>query len=266
MPERASQLNSNSTALPLSGVRVVVTRSADKADTLTQPLAALGAEVIEMPATRVELLDTAPVLAVLRNLSRYQWLVFTSQNAVTFFLRLLHQAGQDVHALAGRKVAAVGPATAGALQAAGIAVTVTPRRFVAEGLLDEFRARDDVRGSRVLYLVARGAREVLPVGLRELGASVDVTPLYRSVPDVEGAATVRERLLAGGVDLITFTAGSTVRAFVDAVGADAAARAGIVSIGPITSSAARDLGLEVRAEAAPSTIEGLIQATVAARR
>ena len=266
MYEHASQTNSNSTARPLTGVRVVVTRSADKADTLTQPLAALGAEVIEMPATRVELLDTGPVLDVLRNLSRYQWLVFTSQNAVTFFWQLLRQAGRDASAIAGLRVAAVGPATAGALQALGVEVTVTPRRFVAEGLLDALRARDDVKGSRVLYLVARGAREVLPVGLRELGASVDVTPLYRSVPDVQGAAALRERLLRGEVDLLTFTAGSTVRAFVDAVGADAVARAGIVSMGPITSAVVRDLGLEVRAEAAPSTVEGLIQATVAARR
>lgn len=266
MPDHPSQPGSNSTAQPLAGVRVVVTRSADKADTLTQPLAALGAEVIAMPATRVELLDTGPVLDVLRNLSRYQWLVFTSQNAVTFFWQLLGQAGRDARAIAGLRVAAVGPATASALRALGVEVAVTPRRFVAEGLLEALRARDDVKGSRVLYLVARGAREVLPVGLRELGASVDVTPLYRSVPDVQGAAALRERLQRGEVDLVTFTAGSTVRAFVDAVGADAVARAGIVSIGPITSAAVRDLGLEVRAEAAPSTMAGLIQATVAARR
>lgn len=266
MREPESQSRSHPAAHPLSGARVVVTRSAEKADTLVQPLAALGAEVIEMPATRVELLDTAPVLEALRHLARYQWLVFTSQNAVAFFWQLLRQAGQDASALSGLRVAAVGPATASALEALGIAVAVTPQRFVAEGLLDALRARDDVRGSRVLYLVARGAREVLPAGLRALGASVDVTPLYRSVPDAEGAAALRERLLRGEVDLVTFTAGSTVRAFVDAVGADAAARAGIVSIGPVTSAVVRELGLEVRAEASPSTIDGLIQATVAARR
>ncbi len=266
MREPVLPINADAAAHPLSGVRVVVTRSADKADTLSRPLAALGAEVIEMPATRVELLDTAPVLAVLRKLSRYQWLVFTSQNAVTFFWQLMQQAGQDASALSGLRVAAVGPATASALQALGITVAVTPQRFVAEALLEALRQRDDVQGSRVLYLVARGAREVLPVGLRQLGATVDVTPLYQSVPDAAGAAALRERLLRGDVDLITFTAGSTVRAFVEVVGVDAAARAGIVSIGPITSAVVRELGLEVRAEAAPSTVEGLIAATVAARR
>jgi uroporphyrinogen-III synthase len=165
------------------------------------------------------------------------------------------------------KVAAVGPATTGALRDLGIPVAVTPRRFVAEGLLEALAERDDVRGSRMLYLVARGAREVLPAGLRALGATVDVIPLYRSVADVaDGAESLRDRLLRDEVDLVTFTAGSSARAFVEAVGADAAAHAGIVTIGPATSAAVRDLGLEVRAEAEPSTIQGLVEATVAARR
>ncbi len=265
MPEPAHDPMSTTAARALAGTRVVVTRSADRAATLTGPLAALGAEVIEMPATRVELLDTAPVLEALRHLASYDWLIFTSRNAVTFFWQLLRRSGQDASALTTLRVAAVGPATAGALQELGIDVAVTPRRFVAEGLLEAFADRDDVTGTRILYLVARGAREVLPAGLRDLGARVDVTPLYRSVPDVQGAAALRERLLRNEVDLVTFTAGSSVRAFVDAVGADAAAHAGIVSIGPATSDVVRELGLNVRAQADPSTIEGLVRATVAAR-
>lgn len=261
-PEYTPQAN----ARPLAGARVVVTRAADNAAGLAGPLAALGAEVIEMPVTRLELLDTAPVLEALRSLSSYDWLIFTSQNAVAFFRQLLRATDQDAAALAAIRVAAVGPATAAALEALGIAVAVTPRRFVAEGLLDAFRARDDVRGRRVLYLAAAGAREVLPAGLRDMGATVDVTPLYRSVAGVAGAGALRARLLAGEVDLVTFTAGSAARAFVEAVGADAASRAGIVTIGPATSAVVRELGLPVRAEADPSTIEGLVAAVVAARR
>jgi uroporphyrinogen III methyltransferase / synthase len=249
---------------PLEGVRVVVTRAADKAESLAAPLAALGADVIAAPATRVELLDGAPARAAIANLTTYDWLVFTSQNAVQFFWRLLAEAGRDARALQDTAVAAVGPATAGALERLGIAVAVTPRRFVAEGLLEALCQREDPRGRRVLYLAARGARDVLPGGLRELGATVDVIPLYRSVPDVEGAAALREQLLRGDVGLVTFTAGSAVRAFVDAVGPDAAARAGIVTIGPATSLAVRELGLPVRAEADPSTLEGLVEAVVAA--
>lgn len=250
----------------LSGIRVGVTRAAERSAALAGPLEALGAEVVAMPATRVEPLDPAPVVAALADIAAYGWLVFTSQNAVSFFWELWRSAGKDARALADVRVAAVGPATAAALEQLGVAVAVTPDRFVAEGLLDALRARDDVKGRRVLYLVARGAREVLPAGLRALGATVDVLPLYRSVPDVEGAAALRERLLRGDLHLVTFTAGSSVRAFVDGVGPDAAARAGLVSIGPATSAVIRELGLEVRAEADPSTLDGLVQAVVAAAR
>ncbi|MDE3127357.1 MAG: uroporphyrinogen-III synthase, partial [Gemmatimonadota bacterium] len=228
--------------------------------------AALGADIVAAPATRIELLDTAPVLAALADLSAYDWLVFTSQNAVRFFWQLLAEAGRDAGALRAIRVAAVGPATAAAVEELGAAVTVTPQRFVAEGLLDALRERDDVRGRRVLYVVASGAREVLPEGLRALGARVDLMPLYRSVPDLAGAAALRERLLAGEIGFVTFTAGSAARAFVDAVGADAAARAAIVSIGPATSAVVRALGLDVRAEADPSTLDGLVAAVVAAAR
>ncbi len=250
----------------LSGTRVVVTRAASQADALSRPLAALGADVVEMPSTRVELLDTTPVVVALAKLEDYDWLVLTSQNAVRFFSEILVEAGRGAGALTGLRVAAVGPATAAALEAVGIAVTVTPRRFVAEGLLEAMRGRDDVRGRRVLYLVAHGARDVLAVGLRALGATVDVIPLYRSVPDAEGTAGLRERLLGGEIDVVTFTAGSSVRAFVGAVGADAAARAAIATIGPATSAVVRELGLKVRAEADPSTLDGLVQAVVAAVR
>ncbi|MDE3173742.1 MAG: uroporphyrinogen-III synthase [Gemmatimonadota bacterium] len=244
----------------------MVTSPADRAGALTAPLAALGAEVIEVPATRVEPLDPAPVLDALADLAAYDWLVFTSQTAVRFFWQLLTDAGRDAAALGRLRVAAVGPATARALEERGVPVAVTPEQFVAEGLLDALRGRDDVRGRRVLYPVASGARDVLPTGLRALGARVDVVALYRSVPGVEGAAALRARLLAGEIGLVTFTAGSAVRAFVTAVGADAAAHAGIVSIGPATSAVVRELGLAVRAVADPSTLDGLVAAVVAAAR
>ncbi len=249
-------------AASLSGVRVVVTRAAQAAPSFTTALAALGADVVEMPATRIEPLDAAPLRAAIANLARYDWVLFTSQNAVQIFWTALG----DARPMAGRRVAVVGPATAGALQALGIAVDVVPPRFVAEGLLESLGARDDVRGRRVLYLAAAGARDVLPEGLRRLGATVDVIALYRSAPDVEGAAAMRERLLRGEIDVVTFTAGSSVRAFVDAVGADAAARAGIATIGPATSAVVRGLGLTVRSEADPSTLDGLVAAVVASRR
>jgi uroporphyrinogen III methyltransferase/synthase len=249
---------------PLFGKRVVVTRARSQAASLSGRLAAAGAEVIEMPAIRVEPLDQAPLDAAIARLREYQWVVFTSQNAVRLFWQALLRAGLDARALATCRVAAVGPATGGALLDMGIAVDVAPERFVAEAMLDAMRADGSLDGARVLYASAEGARDVLPNGLNELGASVDAVPIYRSVPDVADADALRARIADGQVDVVTFTSASAVSAFVEAVGADVAGMVGSVSIGPITSDAARKARLRVLAEASPSTIDGLVDAVRAA--
>jgi uroporphyrinogen III methyltransferase/synthase len=245
---------------PLFGKRIVVTRARSQAASLSDRLSALGAQVVEMPATRIENLDPAPLRAAIAKLSEYGWAMFTSQNAVRIFWDQLRAASLDARALAGVKIGAVGPATASALLDRGLAVDVAPDRFVAEALIDALRGRRDVRGARVLYAAAEGARETLEEGLNELGAVVDRVMLYRSTADGEGATSLRERLLAGEIDLVTFTSASSVNAFVDAVGPDAAARVRAVSIGPVTTGAARARGLNVVIEAAQSTIAGLVDA------
>jgi uroporphyrinogen III methyltransferase/synthase len=160
------------------------------------------------------------------------------------------------------KLAAVGPATADALLERGLAVDIIPERYVAEGIVEALRGRDDVRGSRVLYPKAEGARDVLPTELRAMGAEVDEIPIYRTVPDPDGVRAAREALESGTVDVVTFTSSSTVRYFVDVVGLEAARRATIVSMGPITSATARALGLTVHVEAREATIEALVEAVV----
>ena len=249
---------------PLFGLRIVVTRAAAQASVLSARLREQGAHVLEMPATRVEPLDPAPMREAIGQLSTYRMLAFTSQNAVRLFWGQLLVAGRDARALAGIGVCAVGPATAAALLDCGIAVDVVPDRFVAEGVLEALAGGAGVAGSRVLYLCAEGARDVLPAGLREMGATVDVVPIYRSIPDGAGAPALRSALERGAVDLVTVTSASGVHGLVDAVGAEAAMRAPVASIGPVTSSAARDAGLEVAIEAESSTIDGLVAAIVAA--
>jgi uroporphyrinogen III methyltransferase / synthase len=176
---------------PLFGRRVVVTRAAAQAGALSERLRALGADVLEMPATRVEPLDPAPLAAALARLGEYDWMAFTSQNAVRLVWEALRAAGLDARALAGVRVCTVGSATGEALLARGIAVDVVPIRFVAEGVLEALAGRTDVQGARVLYATAEGARDVLPAGLRALGAVVDVVPVYRSTPDGAGAEKLR---------------------------------------------------------------------------
>jgi uroporphyrinogen III methyltransferase/synthase len=247
---------------PLFGKRVVVTRASAQAGSLTGRLSAAGAGVLEMPATRIEPGDAAMLRRTIDRLSDFDWLVLTSQNAVRILWNALRDAGRDARALAGLRVAAVGPATADALLERGIAVDVTPERFVAESLVAALAARADIRGARVLYAAAESARDVLPRGLEELGAAVERVELYRSVIDADGAAAFRERLAASGADVVTFTSASGVKAFVDAAGAGAASGMLVASIGPITTAAARDAGLNVAIEASTSTIDGLADAVI----
>jgi uroporphyrinogen III methyltransferase/synthase len=245
---------------PLFGKRILVTRAQAQATALSELLGAEGAEVVEMPATKIEPLDGPDIDLAMTRLAEYQWLIFTSQNGVRLFWAALHRHGLDSRALGKVKVAAVGPATADALLDRGIVVDVSPERFVAEALLDTLRERDDVRGTRVLYAAADGARDVLPQGLGELGAIVARVNLYRSVPDGSGAEEVRATLLNGAIDLVTFTSASAVRAFASTVGDDAAKRAKAASIGPVTSDAVRAAGMEIAVEADVATMSGLVEA------
>lgn len=247
---------------PLFGKRIVVTRATQQAPALSDKLRDLGADVIEMPATQIARLDLSSLRAAIANIGDYEWLIFTSQNAVAIFWEQLLGGGRDARALAGTRIAAVGPATAGALLEHGITVDLIPKRFVAEGLLEMMRERDDVSGNRVLYVTAEGARDVLPDGLRGLGADVTVMEAYRSIADGYGAERLSRAIEAGTVDLVTFTSASAVKAYVDAVGDDLALRVPAASIGPQTSEAVRAAGIELRYEADESTIDGLIAAVL----
>lgn len=252
--------------LPLFGRRVVVTRASAQATGLRDALAALGAEVLELPALRVEPLDAAPLAASVRRLDDYRWLVLTSQNAVALLWDALREAGLDARALAGVRIACVGRSTSEALLARGLAADVVPLRFVAEAVLDALSARDDVRGTRVLWVAAEGARAVLPEGLRALGCAVDTVHAYRTVSDGAGAEAVRSALGRGEVDLATFASASAVRGYVDAVGETLARRAPAISIGPVTSDAVRAAGIPLAAESGAATIDALLTAVIATLR
>jgi len=250
---------------PLFGKRIVVTRASAQAGGLRARLAELGAEVLDVPALRIEPLDQAPLRSALDRVAEYGWLVLTSQNAVAMLWDAMRESGRDARALAGVRVACVGRSTADALLQHGIAADVLPARFVAEGVLAEMEKRADVRGARALYVAAEGARDVLPDGLRDLGCTVDVVRAYRSASTGEGAEQLRNALLDGSVDAATFASASAVRGYVEAVGEEAARRAPAVSIGPVTSDALRAAGIEIIAEASEASIDGLVKAVLELR-
>jgi uroporphyrinogen III methyltransferase / synthase len=239
-----------------------VTRATPQAGTLRVALSSLGAEVLELPALRVVPLDPAPLREALDRVTEYDWIIFTSQNAVALLWESLRVAGRDARWLAGRRIACVGRATADTLLARGVAADVVPDRFVAEGVLEALDERDDVRGTRVLYVAAESARDVLPEGLTERGCRVDVVPVYRTSGDGAGAGALREALAAGRVDAVTFASASAVRGFIEAVGADLARRAPAVSIGPVTSDAVKAAGIPLGAEATEASIDALAAAAV----
>ncbi|HZK79165.1 MAG TPA: uroporphyrinogen-III synthase, partial [Gemmatimonadaceae bacterium] len=249
---------------PLFGKQIVVTRAAQTSTVLSDKFADLGADVIEMPATQIARLDLSPLREEMKNLDAYSWLIFTSRNAVQIFWEQLLGGGRDARTLAGLMIGAVGPATAGALLEHGIAVDLIPERFVAEGLLEKLAERDDVAGSKVLYVTAEGAREALPDGLTELGAEVNVIAAYRSIQDGTGAKKLKRAIESGTVSVVTFTSASAVRSYVGLVGEDLALTTRAASIGPQTTEAINAAGIELLCEAAESTTDGLVAAVLRA--
>ena len=138
----------------------------------------------------------APFDQALKNLSQYHWLVFTSANGVAAFMARLFEQGQDVRALGGLKIAAIGPATAESLRAYGLMADVVPPAFKAEVLLEALGPQV-TPGAKMLLARAQIAREVLPEGLVRLGAKVDVAPVYKSRLPQRDSPGGRSRLARG---------------------------------------------------------------------
>jgi uroporphyrinogen III methyltransferase/synthase len=260
--------------LPLFGQKIVITRDARQSSQLAEPFEALGAETIFVPVIEIAPPgDPAPLREAIRNLASYDWLIFTSANAVRAFVEALDEvartSGADLRSLRA-KICAIGPATKAAVEALHVRVDVMPKEYVAESLLDALKDVD-LKGQRVLLPRAAVARDVVPKTLRDRGAMVDVVEAYRTVQPA-AAEHLADDLRRRQPDWGTFTSSSTVKNFIAALGngdesagREAAHRlqtAGmkVASIGPITSATARQFGLRVDVEADPHTIPGLVAA------
>jgi uroporphyrinogen III methyltransferase / synthase len=245
---------------PLHGRRVVVTRARAQASGLAASLRALGAEVVELPAIRIEpRVESDDVRAAVAAIHTYALICLTSPNGVRLLCEAMVEQGRDARALANATIAAIGPGTAAALGELGVIPDVVPERFVAEALVEALE-QVEVKGRPVLVARAAEARDVLPDALRERGAEVDVVALYETVRDEPDPEALEA---AQGADYVTFTSSSTVRNLSEALGERMPAGARVVSIGPVTSAAAREAGLEVHAEAERHDIEGLVAALLA---
>jgi len=242
--------------LPLFGRRIVVTRARGQAEALSGRLHALGADVIELPTIEIQPApDYEPLDRAIASLASYDWLIFTSANGVRFFLERLDRSAIDLRALRAR-ICAIGPATRAAIEALHLKVDVMGEEYVAESLLAALAAHD-LQGKRVLLPRAAVARDLVPAELQRRRAQVDVVEAYRTVAP-QGPVQFDQK-----PDWITFTSSSTVHNFVAMAGAESLGGVKVASIGPVTSAAARKLGITVTVEASVYSIDGLVDAILA---
>jgi uroporphyrinogen III methyltransferase / synthase len=247
----------------LFGQRVVVTRPVGQSASLSGALSALGAEVLEAPTVSVSpVVDDATLDEALRHLGRYDWVVLTSGNGVDAMSARMRALGLDARSLGDVEIAAIGTVTARRLEGLFLRADLVPAEFTGRALGAAMVSRG-VENTRCLLLRSSLAGSELPEILRRGGASCDDLAVYRSAIGSALSPKVRDRLVRGEVDWVTFTSSSTFTGFVASLGSDAEAvlgRVKIASIGPITSEAIRVAGYAPTVEAAVHTGDGVVTA------
>ena len=265
----ATRAGARPATLPLAGVRVVVTRARAQAAEMVARLQRLGAEAIEVPTIAIAPPeDPGPLDAACDRIGTFDWVVFTSVNAVARVAARLAAVPGGLRDLDGRRLCAVGAATAEALAGRGLRVDLVPDEYRAEGVIRALRGQGDLTGVRVLLPRGDLARDVLPAELGRAGAEVTAVTAYRTVPadlDREGP-DIRRLLRERRVDVVTFTSGSSVRNLARAIGerraADLLRRVEVACIGPVTAEAAGRLDIATTIMPAESTVPALLGAIV----
>lgn len=245
---------------PLFGKRIVVTRTRKQAGELSRRLRLLGADVYELPTIRID--PPKDMLAfgeLVRDAHTYDWLIFTSPNAVEAFFEVFYKVYQDARSIGGVRIAVVGPGTAKKLKEFHLTVDLMPEVHVAEALVEAFKKEGSVEHLKMLWVRAETTREVVGEELSKMGAILDEAIAYRTVKETEDISGARARFEEEGADLITFTSASTVDCFMD-LELPIPKDLKVASIGPITTESVERNGLEVDIDAEVYSIPGLIDA------
>jgi uroporphyrinogen III methyltransferase / synthase len=234
----------------LAGKKILITRAREQSGHSATLLKKLGAEVIEFPTIEIVPPTTWRGFdRAIDQLKSYDWIIFTSANGVNFFFERLREKGRDCYMPSSVKVCAIGPATASQLKDKGIRVDYVPKEFVAEAILKGFKEMV-VKGRRILLARAKEARDVLPQGLRKIGAEVDVVVVYQTVKPKGGSRRLKKLLRDGGIDVITFTSSSTVNHFAELLKKEDLKKLldgiAIACIGPITARTAKKWEMRVQ--------------------
>ena len=249
---------------PLFGKRVLVTRARSQASKLVKQLEDLGAEVLEYPTIEiVPVRDPEPLDEALRNVAKYDWMMFTSSNAVRGIAARMKSLGIDSRALAHLKFGVNGPSTARALAEIGINADAIPVQYLASAMV-ELLKKDGITPKNVLFPRSEIGRETLAAGLRELGSNVDEVVAY-STESPNDTGDLARAAYEEGVDFTTFTSSSTVRNLVDILGGspDLINTSKTVIIGPVTADTAKELNVNNNIEADEQSIPGIVKAILA---
>jgi uroporphyrinogen III methyltransferase/synthase len=247
---------------PLLGKRIMITRARAQSSSLVEKLLSLGAECIEYPTIKiVEPDDRSALLSSIDKLKDYSWLIFTSVNGVKHFFNALFEKGLDVRTLGHLQTAVIGPATRDELKKYGLNSDVFPDSYRAESVVEAFE-NIDIKNKKILIPRAMEARSVLPDELKKMGAVVDEVTAYKTIPQSDKKDEILSDFLNNRIDMVTFTSSSTVKNF-KAIFTDEEFKAVIqtfkpVSIGPITTDTAVELGLRPEITADEYTIDGLV--------
>jgi uroporphyrinogen III methyltransferase/synthase len=252
----------------LYGWKVLVPRTKDQAQEMSEKLRSHGAIPVEVPTISVEPpRSPAQMERSVKGLvdGRYQWVVFTSTNAVRAVWEKFREFGLDARAFSGVKIACVGEATAHKVRGFGIIPELIPSgEQSSEGLLADFPPHDDILDpvDRVLLPRADIATETLAAGLRDRGWEIDDVTAYRTVRAAPPPADTREMIKSGGFDAVCFTSSSTVRNLVGIAGKPHT-RTLVACIGPKTAETAHEFGLRVDVQPEVAQIPALVDALAA---
>jgi len=249
---------------PLFGKGIVITRPQRQTDDLARLLISEGAYPISFPTIKiVPPEDWQELDEAIDKLTTYDWLIFTSANGVQFFFERLWEKNKDIRDLKGIQICCIGPATARQIEDKGIKVDLVPEQFIAEGILQSFAAMD-IKGRKILIPRAAKARDVLPEGLKKLGASVNVVATYQTVNSGKKKEELAALISDNKVDVITFTSSSTVANFVEIMGHDFTlpAHVDVACIGPATAATAKKAGFKIDIQQEEYTMKGLVQSLV----
>ena len=251
---------------PLFGKRVVVTRTQKQASQLKADLRVLGAEILEMPTIRVsqsEGDDARGFAHCVAECHTYDWIIFTSPNAVEYFFRAFDLIRDDARSIGGCRIAAVGPGTAAKLKEYRMATDLIPAEHVAEGLVKAFQEEvGSIENTTMLWVRAKGARDVLSKALNEAGVILDEAIAYQTQPETEDPTGAVKKFKDEGADFITFTSSSTVEGFFD-LGLSIPDETLIASMGPVTSEKLLENGYDPDVEANPHNLPSLVKAVTA---